>query len=335
MEKFIKEEQLISQPIDKIDKNLRHIFGLLMERDWKTAATLIRAMSTDGSAEVKQLAGGFGELLDFLKVMSAGKELKASVRRLDNIILDDGLAKLLPEPSDEEFEELVADIQEKGILAPLIVQERDEGLILVDGYTRYRIAKDLGIGRVPVVSAAPNIDPRILAIAINLVRRHMTRDARTKFIASIPVPKAGRPKKDEITIKNKDLVSSLGVSERTLQRARKPKTPTNDGVSRPKKRIPKICTPPDKEEGPIEVGSWINLKDLDMFDKVGYLKGIGYAIDFTKDQIDIDFLVKTVDKGMKELLRAIKDADLESKVGKYRMTVSFEARKREERIKED
>lgn len=321
-----EKEILDDQPIDKIDKNLRHIFGLLVEKDWKTASSLIKMMK-EGPEESKQLGQGFEQLLDFLKDFSAGKELKAAMKYPDSIIVREDLRFLLPDLPDDEYEALKKDIEERGIIAPLVVQETPDGLLLVDGYTRYHIAEELGMKRLPVVSVTPLLDPKALAILLNVKRRHLTKEQRNDFIKNLPIPRVGRPKRGEEVISRANLAKELGVSERTIQRKRNPKKETNVSFST---KLPSPKKPKDKsKETPVDEKSWVNLKDLEFFDKLGYIKGIGFALDFTKDQVDLDYLVRNVDKGMQALLKAIKQAGLESQVDHYRMVVSFEARKKD------
>ncbi len=139
-----EEELLTTKPTDSIDVNLKHIFGLLVEKDWKTAKSLVNLMK-EGKDEAKELAAGFDELIEFLKDFGAGKELKAALKYPDSILLSNELESLFPPMEEEDRNKLKSDIESRGIIAPLIVQERPEGLLLIDGYTRYRIAEELGI----------------------------------------------------------------------------------------------------------------------------------------------------------------------------------------------
>lgn len=326
MKRPLKEEDFLTpQPIDKIDKNLRHIFGLLVEKDWKMASTLIGLMKA-GNDEAKQLAEGFTELVDFLKIFSAGKEMKAAMRALDSLLINNDLENLFPRLDEEDFNKLRSDIASKGILAPLIVQETPDGLLLVDGYTRYRIAEELGLKRVPVVSVTTMMDARIIALAVNLMRRHVPKETRDELIRKLPIPRVGRPKKDEKVISKKVLAEELDVSEDTIQRARNPKrTQTSQSASISKSTLRRVAAQKGEKAPEFQ---WISNKDLEIFREVGYLKGIGYHFDFTKDQIDLDLLVRQVDMGMNQLLKAMKDAGLEDQVEKYRMMITFEARKK-------
>jgi hypothetical protein len=341
MTKLKNEEDILrTQPIDKIDKNMRHIFGLLVEKDWATAASLIKIMMGSDDAAVKQVASGFTELIRFLKDLSAGKELRAAIKYLDSIILNNDIENLLPAMDEEDREKLKADIESNGIIAPLIVQETPEGLLLIDGYTRYRIAKELSKTKVPIVSISNVLDPKMTALMVNLSRRHMTREQRNELIKALPVPKAGRPKKGEEVNSAKKLAKQLGLTEEIVENVRR--EPRKDsGINSVKngiksKKLKKICTPPDavaplmvSEESKTGV-DWFPAREHDIFRKQGYVKGIGYAMRFTKDQVNYDFLAKNTENCMNDLLRAIKKAGLEDIVDHYEMLVSFEARKRTE-----
>jgi ParB family chromosome partitioning protein len=52
---------------------------------------------------------------------------------------------------EEELEELVASVKEKGILTPLLVSKTAEGYRLIAGERRWRAAQKAGLERVPVV----------------------------------------------------------------------------------------------------------------------------------------------------------------------------------------
>ncbi|MFH1625549.1 MAG: hypothetical protein ABID54_10415, partial [Pseudomonadota bacterium] len=171
-------------------------------------------------------------------------------------------------------------------------------------------------------------------LAINCQRRHMTKEQRDALIRALPTPEARRPKKGEQVISKKELAKELGVSESTIKRARG-KRGSNEPLTKKSKKIKKICTPPDavaplvpSEESKSGV-VWFADRHRDIFDKAGFVKGIGYSMEFTKDQIDYDWLVRQTENCMNDLLGAIKKAGLEHVVGKYRMTVQFEARKKE------
>ena len=79
----------------------------------------------------------------------------------------------LPEVTREEDEALERDIQEQGILIPII---RDHRGRILDGVRRDKIAKKLGIQKVPtiVVRASPK-EGDDLRLAANVLWRHLTR----------------------------------------------------------------------------------------------------------------------------------------------------------------
>jgi ParB-like chromosome segregation protein Spo0J len=85
-------------------------------------------------------------------------------------------ALLSPPLSDEEYRGLKADIAERGVLYPIIVDEDDR---ILDGVHRWRIADELGID--PPVSQMGHLDDEgklALALGLNLRRRHLDPDRR-------------------------------------------------------------------------------------------------------------------------------------------------------------
>lgn len=55
--------------------------------------------------------------------------------------------ELVPRPATEEYDKLKNDIKERGIEEPVVI---NQSYVLVDGYTRYQIAEELNIDRIPV-----------------------------------------------------------------------------------------------------------------------------------------------------------------------------------------
>jgi len=78
---------------------------------------------------------------------------------------------LTPRPSKEEYEALKQDIKQNGVKIPLLVNKDKE---IVDGYTRYQIAKELGIEKLPVMveSFVDKNQEKYATICLNLHRRH-------------------------------------------------------------------------------------------------------------------------------------------------------------------
>ena len=96
---------------------------------------------------------------------------------------------VLPPLSEHEYAGLLASIEAIGIKQPLVVTE--DGVIL-DGHHRWRVARELGLPEVPVVTE-PNADESrhfALGLSPSLHRRHLTwvqkRSVITRLLQSEP-----------------------------------------------------------------------------------------------------------------------------------------------------
>ena len=91
----------------------------------------------------------------------------------EEIVINDEYKRLLPKISNVEYENLKKDIQERGIVVPLVINQDKH---LLDGYTRLQIARELGISKVPVIIRNFNdrLEEKESVIALNLKRRHLT-----------------------------------------------------------------------------------------------------------------------------------------------------------------
>jgi len=85
---------------------------------------------------------------------------------------DEFYSKLLYPISSEEYEALKKDIIDNGIKVPLIINNNN---ILLDGYTRLRIAKELKLDTVPCIIESFNdkLEEVLFIIRINVHRRHL------------------------------------------------------------------------------------------------------------------------------------------------------------------
>lgn len=88
--------------------------------------------------------------------------------------------QLLPRLTDDEYESLKADIAENGLRVPIDV---DEDGVVLDGHHRAWIAAELGVD-VPrrVVSGLTEQQKRNHARAVNVLRRHLDKDARREQV---------------------------------------------------------------------------------------------------------------------------------------------------------
>ena len=90
--------------------------------------------------------------------------------------------QLLPALAPEEEHSLMNDIEARGVLVPIMIDERNE---IIDGHHRKAIADHLGVA-CPTVKCPPNLsdaDKRTLALGMNLHRRQMNREQKREAIA--------------------------------------------------------------------------------------------------------------------------------------------------------
>jgi phage N-6-adenine-methyltransferase len=92
--------------------------------------------------------------------------------------------QVMPPLTDEEYEALKADIAERGVQVPV---EYDEDGNILDGYHRVRACQELGITDWPkVVRRGLTEEQKIEhALALNLHRRHLTREQRREVVARL------------------------------------------------------------------------------------------------------------------------------------------------------
>jgi hypothetical protein len=95
------------------------------------------------------------------------------------------LANCLPLIEGTEFDELVADIKERGLALPI---ELYEGKIL-DGRNRYRACRRLGIE--PLIVTYAGTDPAARVTSLNLRRRHLTASQRAMAAAKMANMRSG------------------------------------------------------------------------------------------------------------------------------------------------
>lgn len=103
---------------------------------------------------------------------------------IEHIIVDERFADMLPEP--ENYQALKEDIEERGVLVPLMLTEDN---LLLDGHTRLGIATEVGIEEVPTfhvpVPGHNGSWRRAFAVAVNLNRRHLNVAQRAALASSL------------------------------------------------------------------------------------------------------------------------------------------------------
>jgi ParB-like chromosome segregation protein Spo0J len=106
---------------------------------------------------------------------------------------------MLPQLPPDEYQRLRDDIADNGVQVPIIVD--DAGNIL-DGRHRWLIAQELGVdcpvGK-PVVGLADH-DKRLLAVAVNVKRRHLTSMQQTMLGRIIEPDIAERARRRQIEL---------------------------------------------------------------------------------------------------------------------------------------
>jgi ParB-like chromosome segregation protein Spo0J len=92
--------------------------------------------------------------------------------------------QLLPDLAEDEYEALKADIAERGVQVPI---ERDETGAVLDGHHRLRACEELGITEYPTIirTGMDEDEKRRHVLALNLDRRHLTREQRKELTAKL------------------------------------------------------------------------------------------------------------------------------------------------------
>jgi ParB-like chromosome segregation protein Spo0J len=110
-------------------------------------------------------------------------------------------------PENNQYEELKRAIKDQGFLFPVIVNKNGE---LLDGYTRLKIARELGITEIPaeVYETGGREDELDIIASLNLKRRHLTKDELVLLIDKIHEMKK-RLKKDNIDEQNRSSPATI------------------------------------------------------------------------------------------------------------------------------
>jgi hypothetical protein len=123
------------------------------------------------------------------------------------------LANLFPLLEGPEFDELVADIKEHGLLEPIVTHD---GKIL-DGRNRYRAC--LASGARPWFKPFDGTDPLVFVVSLNLKRRHLNESQRAMVAAKLATLRLGASQHSEgLPIGRASTL--LNVGERSTARAR-------------------------------------------------------------------------------------------------------------------
>lgn len=90
--------------------------------------------------------------------------------------------QVMPPLPDDDLAALTADITERGIVVPVVVDQHGR---ILDGHHRAQIATDLGI-KFPteIREVADDAEALSIAFALNVHRRHLTREQRREMLAA-------------------------------------------------------------------------------------------------------------------------------------------------------
>lgn len=148
-------------------------------------------------------------------------------------------ADIFPEMTPEEFRGLSADIEKHGLLHPIVTTP--DGLIL-DGRHRWRACMELGIKPKYQIHAG---NPWSFVISANLHRRHLTTSQKGMVGARVAVRKPGQRKQTDSSNPEYSgfegqhapptqpaLAKELGISDSTIQTARRVIRSGNEGLVR-------------------------------------------------------------------------------------------------------
>ena len=93
-----------------------------------------------------------------------------------------GPFQVMPPLTDDEFDALLLDISENGITVPVVYDQHGR---LIDGHHRVEIARRLRIDVPQVVREVANAqEARSIAYALNLHRRHLSREQKRDLLAA-------------------------------------------------------------------------------------------------------------------------------------------------------
>lgn len=146
------------------------------------------------------------------------------------------LSKAFPQMNDEEFQDLLNDIEVNGVLNPITIYE---GKVL-DGWHRYTASKLMNRSCPRVELDDSQVNPMDFVLSQNKIRRHLTKSQLAHSASQCYATWYGRPSKNEKNSANmaefpencvkasmnfekraaKDIAKMVGVGSRTVERAR-------------------------------------------------------------------------------------------------------------------
>lgn len=130
------------------------------------------------------------------------------------------LSAAFPDMPADEFAALVDDIQENGLLQPVVLFD---GMVL-DGWHRYRASIEAGVE--PAFDEFDGPDPVAFVLSLNMHRRHLTGSQRAAAVVACTAwAPEGRPTKNPEAASGlkteAEMAKAADVSDRTIRQAKR------------------------------------------------------------------------------------------------------------------
>jgi 16S rRNA G966 N2-methylase RsmD len=129
-----------------------------------------------------------------------------------SLFFQNSIYQIMPPLDDEEYEQLKADIEDRGVQVPI---EVDQSGNILDGHHRVQICQELGITSFPTLirSGMTEAEKRSHIRALNLLRRHLNQKQKRALVAE--------QLKDTPELSNRSIGSKLKVDDKTVGSVRR------------------------------------------------------------------------------------------------------------------
>ena len=143
--------------------------------------------------------------------------------------MNDSKYQVMPDMSEDEYNELKADIAERGVMVPI---ELDEDGNVLDGHHRLRACKELGITDYPTITreGMTETEKVLHAYTLNTARRHLNREQKAEAVRDLL--------RRDPSLSDRKIAASVGVSHPTVAKYRREITGAGPVV--------KVTTPTEK-----------------------------------------------------------------------------------------
>lgn len=209
--------------------------------------------------------------------------------------------QVMPPLSDEEYADLKADIEERGVMVPI---EFDEDGNVLDGHHRLKICEELEITDYPKIirSGMSEEQKRTHARKLNMARRHLNREQKQELIRE---QLRETPERSD-----RQIGKELGVSDKTVGAQRKEMEAnaeipqcdrqTSDGRTYPRERQ-------QRQEPEAEAGTEVNVESKtknkeERYGKYGeftsemWIMAFRWAVGLGRGYVNLDDLSEFLEK---------------------------------------